>query len=279
MSKYFVLFQNFNFIQLFDIVVVAILIYYLYLAAAKTRALPVLYGFALILALTFLSSFVGLETLHNILQNFVSIMAFSFIILFPEEIRKALYNLGQKIFLNNLIENESYNKQAFVNAIVELKKRKLGALFILQKEQSLLDIVDGGTLIDSNIDTNLIITLFLKESLLHDGAIVINNDRVKAAACYIPHLTSDQKLSKKLGSRHRAALGFAEESDALMIIVSEETGQISLAEDSKLIHNISVDKLKRELTKRYWNKKFQNHKTYFGQSWYKNFWQKKTSKK
>ena len=274
MSKYFVLFQNFSFVEFLDIVVVAVLIYYLYLVAAKTRALPVLYGFVLILALTFLSSFVGLDTLHNILQNFVSIMAFSFIILFPEEIRKVLYGLGQKIFLNNLIEKESYNKKAFISAIVELKKKKLGALFILKKEQSLDDLIEGGTVIDSNIDTNLIITLFLKDSLLHDGAVVIENDRIKAAACYIPHLSSNHKLNKKLGTRHRAALGFSEQSDALMIIVSEETGQVSLAENSVLVHNISIDKLKRELTKRYWKKRLNNNKFHFKQGRYKAFWQK-----
>jgi diadenylate cyclase len=185
--------------------------------------------------------------LNWILTKTITIGVLSFIIIFQPEIRRALEHLGRTAFTDkHLLEDEKTMERVvneIVNAVDNLSKEKTGALIILEQLTGLGDIINTGTIIDAVASSALLENIFVVNTPLHDGATIIRNDRIISAGCFLP-LTSNQALNKKLGTRHRAAIGISENSDALIIVVSEETGTISLAVNGVLTRNYTKEKLK-----------------------------------
>ena len=234
-------------VDLIDIFIVFLIMYYIYKAISKTKAFPVLQGFGFILITLFIAAAFELNTLKSLLERVVSPMLLSIVILFPAEIRRGLYMIGKRIFfIKKILKQEEKIKDVAINAIEYLSKNKTGSLIVIQRNDSLQSVVETGTEIHANLDPNLLIALFQKSSPLHDGAVVISQNQIIAAACFITNLSS-QDVSKRYGTRHRAALGLSESSDAITIITSEEKGTISLAWNSTLHSNLSLSKLEEFL--------------------------------
>lgn len=233
--------------SILDIVVVSYIFYKGYMLIKETRALQLLKGMLLIIFLIPISDLLHLAMLNWILQRTITIGVLSIIIIFQPEIRRALEKLGRTAFSEtHILENEEeYEKiiNEIVNSVGNLSEEKTGALIILEQKTGLEDIMNTGTKIDALVSSALLENIFVVNTPLHDGATIIKNGRIAASGCFLP-LTSNNELNKKLGTRHRAGIGISENSDALVIIVSEETGNISLAINGKLTRDYSKEKLK-----------------------------------
>lgn len=233
--------------SIMDIIVVSYIFYKGYMLIKETRALQLLKGILLIIILIPISDLLHLTMLNWILQRTITIGVLSIIIIFQPEIRRALEKLGRTAFNeNHILENEEeYEKiiDEIVNSVGNLSEQRTGALIILEQRTGLEDIMSTGTKIDAVVSSALLENIFVVNTPLHDGATIIRNGRIAASGCFLP-LTSNNDLNKKLGTRHRAGIGISENSDALVIIVSEETGNISLAINGKLNRDYSKEKLK-----------------------------------
>jgi diadenylate cyclase len=244
--------KNISFSSIMDIIVVTYIFYKLYMLIKETRAEQLLKGIILIIFLIPVSSFFHLTMLNWILTKTITIGVLSLIIIFQPEIRRALEHLGRTNFLDRrLIEDEEKLEKIIAeisNAVVNLSKSKTGALIILEQLTGLQDIANSGTRLDAEVSAALLENIFVPNTPLHDGATIIRNGRIVSSGCILP-LTSKQDINKKLGTRHRAAIGISENSDALIIIVSEETGIISLAVNGNLTRNYDSDKLRNILVR------------------------------
>lgn len=230
-----------------DILVVSYIFYKIYNLIDETRAQQLLKGILLIILLIPVSSFFHLTVLNWILNETITIGVLSIVIIFQPEIRRALEHIGRSTFydLHILQDEEKIEKviNEIVNAVENLAKTKTGALIIIEQTTGLEDIILTGTKMDAIVTASLLENIFFENTPLHDGATVIRNDRISAAGCFLP-LSTNSTINKKLGTRHRAGIGISENSDALTIIVSEETGVISLAVNGKLTRNYTKEKLK-----------------------------------
>lgn len=239
--------ENINVWSIVDIIVVAYIFYKIYTIMNQTRAEQLLKGILLIVLLIPISSFFNLTMLNWILNKTITIGVLSIVIIFQPEIRRALEHIGRSAFNDtHILEDEEKTEKIIteiVSSIENLAKTKTGALVIIEQNTGLEDIISTGTKIDALISSALIENIFVENSPLHDGATIVRNDRIAAAGCFLP-LSSNASINKQLGTRHRAAIGITENSDALTIIVSEETGIISLAVNGKLTRNYTKDKLK-----------------------------------
>lgn len=239
--------KNISISSIMDILVVSFIFYKGYMLIKETRAEQLLKGIILIILLIPVSSFFHLTMLNWILTKTITIGVLSFIIIFQPEIRRALEHLGRTAFNDkHLLEDEETMELVvteLTNAIENLSEEKTGAIIIIEQLTGLGDIINTGTLLDATVSSALIENIFVVNTPLHDGATIIRNDRIISAGCFLP-LTSSQQISKKLGTRHRAAIGISENSDALIIVVSEETGTISLAVNGILTRNYTKEKLK-----------------------------------
>lgn len=233
--------------SILDIIVVSYIFYKGYMLIKETRAVQLLKGILLIILLIPISDLLHLAMLNWILQRTITIGVLSIIIIFQPEIRSALERLGRTAFNeSHILENEEeYQKiiDEIVNSVGNLSEQKTGALIILEQKTGLEDIMNTGTKIDALVSAALLENIFVVNTPLHDGATIIRNGRIAASGCFLP-LTSNNELNKKLGTRHRAGIGISENSDALVIIVSEETGNISLAINGRLTRDYSKEKLK-----------------------------------
>ncbi|WP_066871393.1 diadenylate cyclase CdaA [Clostridium mediterraneense] len=233
-----------------DILVVAYIFYKGYKLIQETRAEQLLKGILLILLLIPISHFLRLNTLNFILTKTLTIGVLSMVIIFQPEIRKALEHIGSSTFndLHILADDEELEHvvDELVEAVSNMAATKTGALIALEQKTGLDDFVKTGTQIDAVITDSLIENIFVKNTPLHDGAMIISYDRIVAAGCVLP-LTNNLNIDKLLGTRHRAAIGLSEASDALIIVVSEETGNISLAVKGRLTKNYDKEKLKNML--------------------------------
>lgn len=233
-----------------DILVVAYIFYKGYKLIQETRAEQLLKGIILILLLIPISHFLRLNTLNFILTKTLTIGVLSMVIIFQPEIRKALEHIGSSTFndLHILADDEELERvvDELVEAVSNMAATKTGALIALEQKTGLEDLVKTGTQIDAVISDSLIENIFVKNTPLHDGAMIISYDRIVAAGCVLP-LTNNLNIDKLLGTRHRAAIGLSEASDALVIVVSEETGNISLAVKGRLTKNYDKEKLKNML--------------------------------
>lgn len=235
-----------------DIGLVAFILYRLFLLVQGTRAVSVLVGLLLLLSLYFGAEAFGLYTLHWLLANFLSSIFLVVIILFQQDIRKALSEVGAgRLWKRRPLEEESLNQ--IVAAMVSLAKSRIGALLVIEKNVPLGDVVERGVELGAKVSKDLLVTIFYPNTPLHDGAVILRGSRLVAAGCILP-LSSGRagplaKGSHEFGTRHRAALGISEESDAVVVVVSEERGSISVAIEGKLTGPLDEVRLKRMLSK------------------------------
>ncbi len=241
-----------------DIILVASLLYYIFRLMRESRSLNIFIGIMVfILVWLFVSQILEMRLLGSILDKLVSVGVLAIIVLFQEEIRKFLYSLGahqrfgafMKLFGNKHASDapDMSTIMPIVMACMNMARQKVGALIVIERGVSLDDIVATGDTIDSNINQRLIENIFFKNSPLHDGAMVIRKRRICAAGCILP-VAHDQNIPKELGLRHRAALGISQDSDAIAIVCSEESGRISVAIKGEFRLRLSAEKLEAILT-------------------------------
>lgn len=233
--------------DLIDVLAVAFIIYRLLLLIRGTRAAQIAVGLVSLAAVYQLARLLELPTLEAILESLLIVLPFAVIILFQQEIRRALANVGR----NPLALTEKKPVETFaeiVLAATALSTQKIGALIVVERQQGLRDYVENGVRLDAALSYDLLISIFCPDSPLHDGAVIIQEDRVAAAACFLP-LTSNPELSGEFGTRHSAALGISEETDAVAVVVSEETGAISVAFDGRLERDLDGKDLRNALYK------------------------------
>ena len=245
-------FKNISISSILDIIVVAYIFYKVYSLIKETRAEQLLKGIILMIILIPISYFLKLEMLNFILNKTLTIGLLSVVIIFQPEIRRVLEHLGRSAFeeIHKIQDEEkrSILVNEIINAVFNLADSKTGALIVVEQSTRLGDISNSGTIIDANVTSNLLENIFVVNTPLHDGATIIRKDRILASGCVLP-LTNNNGISKKLGTRHRAAIGLSEISDSIVIIVSEETGIISLAINGKLTRNYDKEKLRIILLK------------------------------
>lgn len=244
-------------IDVLEIVILAFVIYHVALWIKNTRAWTLLKGIIVLLACYVIAYILGMNVIVWIFERTISIGITALMIVFQPELRRALEELGQKNIVSTLIpfddtrnQNERFSERSIneiVKATVEMAKVKTGALIIIEKDIDLSEYERTGIELDSTISSQLLINIFEYNTPLHDGAVIIRGDRIVSATCYLP-LSDNMGLSKELGTRHRAGVGISEVTDSLTIIVSEETGRISVAVGGKLLRNIDGDLLKKKLT-------------------------------
>jgi len=240
-----------NWLSLLDIALVAYVFYKAIILIRGTRAEQLVKGLAVLLIATVVSGQLGLHTFHWLLRNTMAIGLVAIAILFQPELRRALETLGRgKIFTrsNYLYADTDFELMLdeLIKAVQVLVKKRLGALIVLERETGLNELVETGIFIDGQVTAELLINIFLPRSPLHDGAVIIRGNRMIAAGCYLP-LTENPNLSTELGTRHRAALGVSEQSDAVAIVVSEETGVVSITNNGKLTRYLDEKTLKQLL--------------------------------
>ncbi|MCR4769358.1 MAG: diadenylate cyclase CdaA [Bacteroidaceae bacterium] len=250
---------DFGIKDIIDILCVASLLYYVYKLMKDSGSLNVFYGILVFIATWILvSQILEMRILGSIFDKLVSVGVLALIILFQEDIRRFFLTLGSQrkiTFWTRLfsqknkkaIQGENPAIMKIVWACEQMSKGKVGALIIIERTMSLSDIIKSGETIDANISTSLILNIFFKNSPLHDGALVISHDRLMAAGCILP-VSHDNNIPKELGLRHRAALGITQQSDAIAIVVSEETGSISMARKGTLRLRLSNDELESALS-------------------------------
>ncbi|NPV43948.1 Cyclic di-AMP synthase CdaA [Koleobacter methoxysyntrophicus] len=242
------LFKQLRFMDLIDIAIVAYVAYRAILLIRGTRAVQLIKGLAVLIISTKASEWLGLYTINWLLRNTMTVGVIALLIVFQPELRRALEQLGRGGFLVNpffSISEEEINKliNELAHAVQVFTKNKMGALIVLERNTGLNEVIETGIEIGGKVTAELLVNIFIPNTPLHDGAVVIRNDKIMAAGCFLP-LTENPNLSKELGTRHRAALGITEQSDAVSIIVSEETGVISVAVDGKLTRYLDIKTFK-----------------------------------
>lgn len=231
-----------------DILIVTIIIYRVLLIIKGTKAARMLMGIGLLLLILLFSKFLGLYTIDWIVQSLWAQIVLALIILFQPEIRKALAQVGEARFLPSFASAEEMRSiEEVVKASIALANRKIGALIVIERETDLKDFSEMGTQLDAKVSREMLLSIFHPTSPMHDGAIIIRGNRVIAAGCFLPLALSAQ-YSKAYGTRHRAALGLTEETDAVVIIVSEETGSITTAVGRDIEKNVDAGTLRDFLT-------------------------------
>jgi diadenylate cyclase len=226
-----------------DILLVTIGIYWLLILIRGTRAFQILLGLLVLFAASIASEFFQLVTLHTLLENFVQYGVLIVIVLFQQDIRRALARVGRGFFPSAARERETQNLEEVVRACQDLARRRIGALIVLEREIQLADQIQTGTHLDAAVIKDLLISIFIPYSPLHDGAVLIQNGRVSYAGCILP-LTLREDLPDGVGTRHRAAVGLSEDTDAVVVVVSEETGGLSVALGGALVQGLDAPNLR-----------------------------------
>lgn len=239
--------------EIIDVFIVYYLVYKLILILKGTKAVQILWGFFLLAILTFLAKFLGFRATFWLLGNFWFAGIFILIIVFQPEIRNTLANLGTSPFSKVLLPSEYSFISHLIEAIKVASEKKMGMLVVLEQNMGLGDYIKTGIIINGEVSKELLLTIFYKDTPLHDGAVIISGNRLIAAACQLP-LSENINISKILGMRHRSAVGITEESDAIAIVVSEETGNISVARNGNLMVRVEPDIIEKELINIYSSK-------------------------
>ncbi|MBR5227320.1 MAG: diadenylate cyclase CdaA [Clostridia bacterium] len=234
------------FLLVVDIALVAVIIYYIYTLIRQTRAFQIFKGIAILLGLLAVSELLNLTILKFILTNFLTYGMILIIIVFQPELRSALEKLGRRNISQFFDFDDKIRDKQVVSEIVKaveiMSLKKIGALIVIEQSTKINDIVREGVDLSAKVSSELVQTIFNPRTPLHDGAIIIENNEIKAAKCVLP-LASENIVPKNVGTRHRAAIGVSEVSDALVIVVSEETGTISFVEDGKMKRDLTGEKL------------------------------------
>jgi diadenylate cyclase len=231
-----------------DIGIVTVLIYEVLKLIRGTRAAQMVAGAGLMVGLLFLSQAAHLETVNWIIRNAVGYVVFAAIVLFQSDIRRALAHFGRAPFFRLLAKGHAAEEalEEIVVAAGMLSKDRVGAIIAIEREIGLRNYIEGGIPLDAKVSYDLLVTIFNTNSPLHDGAVIVQDDRIAAAACFLP-LTVNPRLSRELGSRHRAAIGLTEENDSVAVVVSEESGKISLVLDGTIERGLTKDELRTRL--------------------------------
>jgi diadenylate cyclase len=234
--------------DLLDIAIVAILIYESLKLIRGTRAVQMAVGSLLIVGLYYVSRLAPLQTVNWMIRNMLVYVAFAAIVIFQSDIRRALAHFGQAPFFRYFNRQEAATEtiEEVVVAANMLSAQKTGAIIVIEREIGLRNYIESGIPLDATLTYDLLVTIFQPGSPLHDGAVVLQEDRIAAAACFLP-LTVNPRVSRELGTRHRAAIGLTEEADAAAIVVSEETGQIALALDGGIERSLTAEALRERL--------------------------------
>jgi len=240
--------------NILDVLVVAMAIYYIIKLVRQTRANSVLKGLAVILFLTWVSDLLELSATNWILRQLMNTGVVVLVVLFQPELRRGLEQIGRSNISGGVFAagerkpmSSEHDIQEIIHALTNLSRRKVGALIVIENKTGLKDIIASGTMVDAEISSGLIENIFEPNTPLHDGAVVVRNGRITAAACFLP-LSENSSISRELGTRHRAALGISETTDATVLIVSEETGTISMAQDGRLTRYLDAKALDGILT-------------------------------
>src|SRR5271154_2563741 len=232
-----------------DIVIVAALIYQFLLIIRGRRAVHVLLGLGVLALIYALAVWVKLDLLHTILATLAPYTAIALIVMFQSELRRVLARLGRRPFLGvSQIERRELNQEV-VLAVGRMSQNKTGALIVLERKMGLRTFVESGVNLDASVSRDLLCSIFHPGGALHDGAVIIQGDRIGAAACFLP-LTTNPALVTELGTRHRAAIGISEESDCIAIVVSEETGKVSIAAFGEIEMDVPLERVERLLSER-----------------------------
>jgi diadenylate cyclase len=231
-----------------DIAVVSLIIYEMLMLIRGTRAVQMGLGGAIVFGLFYLSGWSHLETVNFLIRNFVGYVVFAIIVLFQADIRRALAHLGRAPVFRYFTKDESAEEsiEELIVAAGLLSAKRIGAIVAIERQIGLRNYIEGGIPLEAVLTYDLLVSIFQLSSPLHDGAVIVQNDRIAAAACFLP-LTVNPKLSKEFGSRHRAAIGLTEENDAVAIVISEETGIISVVADGQVERGLDADSLRSRL--------------------------------
>jgi diadenylate cyclase len=241
-----------------DIALVYYLLYRLLLLIKGTRAFQMLIGIGLIVLVLITSELFEFYTLDWMIHSFWSQIVLAIVILFQPEIRNTLARVGQRHLFDSLsFVGSSKFIEETVKAAVSMANKRIGALIVLERNTDLSTVVEMGTELDAKVSKEILVSIFLPYSPIHDGAAILRNNRIVAAGCFLP-LTLSSNLSKTLGTRHRAAVGLTEESDAVVVVVSEETGEISLVKNGAIDNNLDAPALRKALSDIFVQKKGRN---------------------
>ena len=243
---------SFRLADILDIAIVAYIFYMLSAFVRETRAGTLIKGIVLLMIFTWLSNLLQLNTINYLLRNLMQFAFMAFIVIFQPELRRALEKVGRTNFSSLFSQEDNSSAETIASEIaaaaVAMSSRRIGALIVLERNTKIGDIVRTGCEIDSNVSSELLINIFIPNTPLHDGAVIIRENRIAAARCILP-LTQNETLSREFGTRHRAALGLSEGSDAAVIVVSEETGKISFTLNGNMSRNYTEDTLKKVIMK------------------------------
>ena len=239
---------NFKWIDILDIFISFVIIYQLLSLIKGTRAVQVLTGLLLVGLIYILSVTLGLSTVNEILSRFFNYLFIIIIIIFQDDIRKMFARMGKTPFFGMRAseKNDEELVEQLVRSAVALSRKRIGALIVLERAMGLSDSIEIGVRLDSSVNSELMLSIFSTESPIHDGAVVIRDGRVVAAGCFLP-LTRNANVDKALGTRHRAAIGLTENTDSVVIVVSEEQREISIAKDGELIRELDSPALRKHL--------------------------------
>lgn len=248
--------QVFKLSDLIDISILAVVIYQLMKVIRETRAMQLLKGIALLLLMLLLSDWLNLTAINYILGNTVQVGVFAIVVIFQPELRNVLERVGRSKAgkLMDIFSGANDGEKALkvidelCEAAENLSRTKTGALIVIERQTKLGDVIRTGSIINADMSAPLLENIFVPNTPLHDGAVIVRDDRIYVAGCLLP-LTSNSNLSRELGTRHRAALGISEASDAMVIVVSEETGKISIAINGTLTRNLDRKSLNKALVR------------------------------
>ena len=240
-------------IDYIDIAIIAFLIYQLVLLTRQTRAIQVIKGLAIIIVANYLSRMMGLTALNWVLQSILNNGVIALLILFQPEMRRALEQIGRSTKIDRSSQSDESERvvDEITSCLLRLSRRRVGALIVFEQRTGLKDVSETGTAIDSLISAPLLENIFEPNTPLHDGAVIIRGQRIVSAACVLTLTTDNRAISRDLGTRHRAGVGVTETTDAIVLIVSEETGVISMARGGKLTRHLDAEGLRKVLREMY----------------------------
>lgn len=239
-----------NILDLIDIVVVAYFLYRIYLMLKNTRAATLVKGLLVLVLFMLISRWLNLHVISWLLEKSMTVIMVALPVVFQPELRRALEQIGRGRLFNKGSELDEQEMEEMLNAVanatVIMSRRKEGALMVFERETGLEERIETGVAVDGLISDSLLLNIFEKDTPLHDGAVIIRGKRIVAASCLLP-LTENRNLSQELGTRHRAAIGISEQSDAVVLVVSEETGAVSIARNGELMRYLTADDVKEIL--------------------------------
>ncbi|MBO4997371.1 MAG: diadenylate cyclase CdaA [Lachnospira sp.] len=253
---YWMSFPEIRVTDIIEIVLITVILYYIFKWVKRTRAWSLFKGFVVMLCVMVIAAIFQLNTILWIFSNMFNVGIIAIIILFQPELRNALEQLGRKNILTSVFSTDDQRDKSerftvktineIVKATFEMAKYKTGALIVIEQEVALGEYERTGITIDAAVSSQLLINIFEKNTPLHDGAVIIRNDRIVSATCYLP-LTSNIEINKELGTRHRAAIGISEVSDSLTIVVSEETGKVSVVIGGEIYRDVDAESVRKKL--------------------------------